>query len=62
LPINFAYRVADPSDASLDRIDSSKGYIDGNVQWVHKEVNEMKMQATQNEFIEYCNLVAEFNR
>ncbi len=28
--------------ASLDRIDSSKGYILGNVQWVHKEINRLK--------------------
>ena len=28
--------------ASLDRIDSSKGYIVGNVQWVHKDINLMK--------------------
>ena len=28
--------------ASLDRIDSSKGYIEGNVQWIHKDINYMK--------------------
>lgn len=29
--------------ASLDRIDSQLGYIEGNVQWVHKDANLMKM-------------------
>ena len=44
--------------ASLDRIDSSKGYIEGNVQWVHKEINEMKWDSDQNRFIEWCIAVA----
>jgi len=44
--------------ASLDRIDSSKGYIEGNVQWVHKMVNMSKQQYTQEEFINMCIAVA----
>ena len=28
--------------ASLDRIDSSKGYITGNIRWVSRTVNWMK--------------------
>ena len=44
--------------ASLDRIDSSKGYIEGNVQWVHKDINIMKMDLQQNKFIEWCSKVA----
>jgi hypothetical protein len=44
--------------ASLDRIDSSKGYIEGNLQWVHKDVNIMKMDLSQVEFIDYCVKVA----
>ena len=44
--------------ASLDRIDSSKGYIEGNVQWVHKMVNMSKQQYTQEEFVEMCTAVA----
>lgn len=43
--------------ASLDRIDSSKGYIVGNVQWVHKDVNFMKGQLTQERFLELCNKI-----
>lgn len=47
--------------ASLDRIDSSKGYIEGNVQWVHKDVNEMKWDSTQQEFVNFCCLVAKYS-
>jgi hypothetical protein len=47
--------------ASLDRIDSSKGYIEGNVQWVHKDINFMKSDSEQKYFIELCKLVAQNN-
>lgn len=47
--------------ASLDRIDSSKGYIKGNVQWVHKRINTMKMDMSDNEFIELCKLISKNN-
>lgn len=44
--------------ASLDRIDSSKGYIKGNLQWVHKEINIMKNNHKQEHFIQLCKLVS----
>ena len=47
--------------ASLDRIESSKGYTKSNIQWVHKRVNRMKMGLNQNEFIRWCRAVAEFH-
>ena len=43
--------------ASLDRIDSSKGYVKGNVQWVHKDINSINSNFPQNRFIELCSLV-----
>jgi len=43
--------------ASIDRIDSSKGYILGNIQWVHKRINTMKNDMTEVEFINFCKLV-----
>lgn len=49
-----------PNDASLDRIDSSKGYILGNIQWVHKDLNCMKMNLEQDYFINLCRLVTEY--
>lgn len=47
-----------PQTASLDRIDGSKGYVEGNVQWVHKDVNRMKNVFTDERFIEICQAVA----
>ena len=47
--------------ASLDRIDSSKGYTIDNVQWVHKRVNLMKGNMSTENFIEWCNLVVKNN-
>ena len=44
--------------ASLDRINSNMGYTKGNVQWVHKTINTMKMNMSDNEFIKLCKLVA----
>lgn len=48
--------------ASLDRIDSSKGYEIGNIEWVHKKINIMKNKFTKPEFIEFCNLVTKNNK
>lgn len=44
--------------ASLDRIDSAKGYIEGNVQWIHKQVNLMKLDMGQDEFVDFCDLIS----
>lgn len=44
--------------ASLDRIDSSQGYIEGNVQWVHKDVNKAKNIYSQEYFIKMCQDIA----
>jgi hypothetical protein len=43
--------------ASLDRIDSKKGYVEGNVHWVHKDVNMMKRNFTEEYFINLCETV-----
>ena len=43
--------------ASLDRIDSSMGYVEGNVQFVHKDVNIMKWNLSEERFIEICNKI-----
>ena len=45
--------------ASLDRIDSSIGYIEGNVQWVHKMVNMCKQQYEQEDFVHMCKAIAD---
>lgn len=43
--------------ASPDRIDSSKGYHVGNVQWIHKDINFMKSNMPEDEFIHWCELI-----
>lgn len=43
--------------ASVDRIDSSKRYIKGNVQWVHKDINLMKLDFSDLEFTELCQKI-----
>jgi hypothetical protein len=45
--------------ASIDRIDSSKGYVKGNIQWVHKHVNIMKNIFTDQYFVETCKIIAQ---
>lgn len=45
--------------ASLDRIDSLKGYTIDNVQWVHKWINRMKQNLQENEFLYLCNCVVQ---
>jgi len=43
--------------ASLDRLDSSIGYIEGNIAWVHKHINIMKNQLNTEEFLNYCERI-----
>lgn len=45
------------TNASLDRIDSIQGYIEGNVQWVHKDINRMKWHNSDEEFLAWCQKV-----
>lgn len=47
--------------ASLDRIDNSKGYIEGNVQWIVKEINYMKNKMNEDTFIYLCKKINEYN-
>lgn len=47
--------------ASLDRKDATKGYTIDNVQWVHKNINFMKQSMTNEEFINWCKLVSQYN-
>lgn len=44
--------------ASLDRIDNDKGYVEGNVQWVHKDVNRMKNVFDEKYFLKMCIMIA----
>jgi hypothetical protein len=58
-PNNDRYRL---QTASLDRIDSSKGYIEGNLQWVHKRVNFLKRNYPEKELVFWCTKIAEVKK
>ncbi len=59
LPIEFTKKVDGRSTASLDRKDPAKGYVLGNLQWVHRNVNQMKLDYTESEFIDICRRVSD---
>lgn len=48
--------------ASIDRIDSSAGYVEGNIQWLHKYINRLKSNWPQDQFIELCRKVVDHAR
>jgi hypothetical protein len=43
--------------ASLDRIDSKKPYTKNNTQFVHKDINRMKMDLDEKLFLKYCKAI-----
>ena len=47
----------DVISASVDRIDSTKGYTEDNVWWVHKEVNRLKNNYSVEELVSWCKLI-----
>lgn len=58
LPIKFGFtRNKNDETALLGRINSKLGYVESNVQWVHKHVNMMKNAYSQEYFIKLCKLI-----
>lgn len=49
------------SRVSIDRIDSTKGYVLGNIQLIRFDVNQAKSDHTQEHFIDLCKAVASNN-
>lgn len=43
--------------SSIDRIDSSKGYIKGNVEVISVKANHMKSNATKDELVEFAKTI-----
>ncbi len=62
LPLCFSRKTAQQklTTASLDRIDSGLGYIEGNLRWVHKVVNIMRRNMTDDVFLYWCRSVVNF--
>lgn len=48
-----------PHVVSLDRVDSSKGYVKGNLQLVSWMINKMKQDFGEKEFLQVCFKIAE---
>lgn len=55
-------KMKEGMSASLDRIDSTKGYTVDNIQWIHKDLNKMKMNYNNQYFIDMCKLIANNNK
>ena len=69
IPINFDMNLDNlrkyghqSGTASLDRIDSKKGYEVGNVQWVHKDVNKVKMDLPEEDFFRIVKQIYEYKQ
>jgi len=49
------------TNLSIDRIDSSIGYVEGNIQFVCNIINTMKTNLSMNDFVKWCNLIVKNN-
>jgi hypothetical protein len=56
----IGFECAKRNSASLDRVDSTKGYILDNIQWLHRDVNFAKQSLTTGEFINLCQEVVNY--
>lgn len=60
LPIGFCdnqRKSGYGNTASVDRLDSSKGYEKGNICLVYRDINFMKQNFSVDKFVNYCKLV-----
>lgn len=60
LPLIMDRKNPSKNTASLDRKDSTKGYVTNNVQWVHRIVNTIKWNLTEKEFYDMIKRIYEF--
>lgn len=61
LYFNSSSRTKD-GNASLDRVDSSRGYSLNNIQWVDKNINKMKNCLSEEQFLNFCKSVCMKNK
>jgi len=47
--------------ASLDRIDNNLGYIEGNVAWCHKDINQSRKDLPLDYYVELCRMIVEYH-
>lgn len=60
--LHFPYtrKTSKYSTASFDRIDSNSIYEPNNVQWIHKDLNTMKMDFSEQEFFDWCKKITTY--
>jgi len=58
--VDIAFIESKKNTASLDRINPDIPYQEGNVQWVHKNVNLAKQSLSNAEFIAMCRRVYDY--
>ena len=56
---NWGGKWCNPFSCTIDRIDSSKGYVKGNIQLVIWKINCIKKDLSDDEFIDLCKKVAQ---
>jgi hypothetical protein len=59
LIFGYSRKFITDTTASIDRIDSKKPYEIENVRWVHKTINKIKNNLSDDEFISICKEVVE---
>lgn len=52
--------ISSIDDASLDRIDSNQGYIEGNVQWTTYQANVSKHIMSMTELYKFCEKILNY--
>lgn len=60
-PLSFSTKPTQTT-ASVDRIDSLKGYTRSNIQIVHKKVNRAKMDHTETDLYQICKAITEYRK
>ena len=60
--VPFTYEENHPHTVSLDRIDSSKGYTEDNVQLVCTIVNYIKQRFDEKQFFAFCGSIVQHNK
>lgn len=57
---SIGFEASKSNSASLDRIDASKPYVLGNLQWVHRDINFAKQSLSNETFVKLCREVSHY--
>ena len=60
IPLYFSKGKQTSNSPSVDRIDNSKGYIKGNIQFVALPINYLKGELTHEQTIEVLKTISNF--